>query len=84
MSSKEEFEIVIINHLLFNWILINIHGLRSHLSLRNSARVMKVDIILTLSPKLKYYRLGQITCQHYANIQLSNCKDRFLQCYRQL
>lgn len=84
VSSKEELEIVTINHLAFNWVLINIYGLRSHPSLKISGRVMKVYIILTLSPKLKYYSPGQITCQHYANVQLPNCKDRFLQCYRQL
>lgn len=84
MSSKEELEIVIINHLVFNWVLINIYGLRSHPSLRISGSVIKVYIILTLSPKLKYCGLGQITCQHYVNVQLPNCKDRFLMYYRQL
>lgn len=68
VSSKEELEIVIINHLVFNWVLINICGLRSHPSLRISGGVMKVYIILTPSPKRKHYGLGQITCQHYANV----------------
>lgn len=51
VSSKEELEIVIINHLVFNWVLINICGLRSHPSLRISGGVMEVYIILTSSPK---------------------------------
>lgn len=78
-SLKEEFLIVIIIHLVFN-----IYAVRSHPTLRISGRVMKVYIKLTPSPKLKYYGLlRQTTCQHYANVQLPNCKDRFLKCYRQ-
>lgn len=38
MSSKQELEIVIVNHLVFNWVLINIYGLRSYLLLRISGR----------------------------------------------
>lgn len=72
------------NHLVFNWVLIKIYGLRLHLSLRISGRVMKVYIILTPSPKLKYYGLGQITYQHYDNVQCQNWTDRFFKWYRQL
>lgn len=38
MSSKQELEIVIVNRLVFNWVLINIYGLRSYLLLRISGR----------------------------------------------
>ena len=79
-GSRKVVEIAINHYFIYNWVLINTYGTRSYSSLRISGRVMKVYVIPTLSPKLKYYGLGPITCQHYSIYAYANWKDRFLKC----
>lgn len=79
-GSREAVETAVNHYFIYNWVLINTYGTRSHPSLRISGRVMKVYLILTLSPKLKYYGLGPIARQHYSTYTYADWKDRFLKC----